>query len=76
MTAQRQLKLEAILTQPNLTFTHEGINMAENITEGEPHLCADRMITQTQVRPGLTSEPLTDPDMKLFTDGCCFKADT
>ncbi|XP_058501431.1 LOW QUALITY PROTEIN: uncharacterized protein LOC131469970 [Solea solea] len=73
MTASRQRKLERVLTAQNLIFKHEGANMADGIVEGEPHECAQRDKEAQTVRSHLYMEPLTNPDLVLFTDGCCFR---
>lgn len=75
MTAQRQTKTHTVLTQPHITWTHEGVNMAENIMDGEPHNCEVRTTEANTVRTGLQATPLENPQIILFTDGCCFKAE-
>ena len=76
MTSLRQTRLEKILTAPHITFTHEGINMADNMGEGEPHLCEERVQTDVKVRVDLQSQPLREAEETLFTDGCCFRHPT
>lgn len=43
MTSLRQTRLEKTLTAPHITFSHEGINKADNTGEGESHLYEDRV---------------------------------
>ncbi|XP_061677251.1 uncharacterized protein LOC133501470 [Syngnathoides biaculeatus] len=73
MTGGRQKKIEAILTQPHILFIHEGVNMAEGLLEGEPHCCVRRTKKEDSLRTELYETPLENPDLILFTDGCCFK---
>ncbi|XP_049451181.1 uncharacterized protein LOC125900323 [Epinephelus fuscoguttatus] len=73
MTSLRQNRLDSILSAPHITYTHDGINMAEGIREGEPHTCEERVKKDTKVRDGLYVEPLLHAQETLFTDGCCFK---
>lgn len=76
MTAARQTKTHSILTQPNITWSHEGINMADHIIEFEPHDCVTRTRTANTVRTDLQAERFAHPDVSLFTDGYCFKSET
>nr|XP_021327275.1 uncharacterized protein LOC103908724 [Danio rerio] len=71
-SAQRQNKL---LTAPHIIYEHQGVNMA-HAGEGEPHECIPRAEAEEQIRPGLSSIPLTKPQLTLFCDGCCFKTDS
>lgn len=73
----RQRRLSKILTSPNITYTHIGINMADLMTEGDPHDCAPITERASKIRDGLSAAPLsTPPDaMTLFTDGCCFRVE-
>ncbi|XP_062284313.1 uncharacterized protein LOC133990154 [Scomber scombrus] len=76
MTSLRQTRLEKILNAPHITFTHEGINMADNMGEGEPHRCEERVQRDIRVRADLQAKPITDPEETLFTDGCCYRHPT
>ncbi|XP_049445651.1 uncharacterized protein LOC125896822 [Epinephelus fuscoguttatus] len=58
------------------TFTHEGVNMADNVGEGEPHRCEEKVQKDTRVREDLQAKPLTNAEETLFTDGCCFRHPT
>ncbi|KAI7811686.1 polyprotein [Triplophysa rosa] len=73
----RQRRIAKILTSPNLTYTHEGINMADLMGDGQPHDCAPITERASKVREDLSAVPLTTPPpvMTLFTDGCCFRAE-
>ncbi|XP_061691568.1 uncharacterized protein LOC133508979 [Syngnathoides biaculeatus] len=73
MTGGRQRKIEAILTQPHILFTHEGVNMAEGLLGGEPHCCVQKTTGGNSLHTGLYETPLDNPDLILFTDGYCFK---
>lgn len=41
--------------------------------EGTPHNCVDVSQQQQTLRPHLTAEPIPDPDLTIYTDGCCYK---
>lgn len=73
MTSLRQRQMEKTLTAPHITFTHGGNNMADNMGEGEPHKCEERVQKDEKVRPDLQTTPLSDPEEVLFTGGCCFR---
>lgn len=68
----RQTRLENILNAPHITFTHEGINMADNMWEGEPHLCEETVGKDVKVKTALRSQPLQQPQI-LLTDKCCYR---
>lgn len=72
LTALRQRRLSKILEAPNLTFTHDGINMADQLGTGEPHECTDRVQKEEKVRLDLQTEPIPRA-RELYTDGCCFR---
>ncbi|XP_053194179.1 uncharacterized protein LOC128378637 [Scomber japonicus] len=76
MTSLRQTRLEKTLTAPHITFTHEGINMADNMGEGEPHVCEERVQKDVRIRSDLQGEPINRAEETLFTDGCCFRHPT
>lgn len=65
--------MDKILTAPQIIYTHEGVNMADGMWEGEPHKCEEKVARDEKVRTDLQAEPLTAPDETLFTDGCCFR---
>ncbi|XP_029384988.1 uncharacterized protein LOC115060953 isoform X1 [Echeneis naucrates] len=72
LTSLRQQKLSKVLDAPNITYTHEGINMAERIGVGEPHICKEQVAKEGKVRPDLQAEPL-EGRVNLYTDGCCYR---
>lgn len=72
MTALKQQRLSKILDAPNLTFTHEGINMADLMGSGEPHDCVKRAQVEEKVREDLRAEPIAGAE-EWFTDGCCHR---
>ncbi|XP_061594952.1 uncharacterized protein LOC133458765 [Cololabis saira] len=72
MTPLRQRRLCKVLEAPNISYTHEGINMADHITQGEPHKCMERIVRDDKVREDLAATPF-DEAVNLFVDGCCFK---
>ena len=74
LTPLRQRRLSKILEAPNISFTHEGINMADQIGSGEPHECTGRVYKEEKVRPDLQAEPIQGAK-NLYTDGCCFRHD-
>lgn len=65
--------MDKILMAPQIIYTHEGVNMADGMWEGEPHKCEEKVARDEKVRTDLQAEPLTAPDEILFTDGCCFR---
>ncbi|KAL3980924.1 butyrophilin [Sarotherodon galilaeus] len=65
-------RLSKVLEAPNLTFTHEGINMAELMGSGEPHDCAKKAEVEGKVREDLKAEPISGAE-DWFTDGCCHR---
>ncbi|XP_049329231.1 uncharacterized protein LOC125790791 [Astyanax mexicanus] len=72
LTTLRQQRLSKILEAPNLTYTHEGINMAERMGEFEPHECEKLVERTSKVRADLQAEPIPGGE-NLYTDGCCFR---
>ncbi|XP_013856766.1 uncharacterized protein LOC106512767, partial [Austrofundulus limnaeus] len=72
MTSLRQRRMSKVLEAPNLFFTHEGINMADNMGTGEPHFCEQEVLKEEKVRIDLKAEQIPGSE-KLFTDGCCFR---
>ncbi|XP_039866531.1 uncharacterized protein LOC120720810 isoform X3 [Simochromis diagramma] len=73
MTPLTQQRVCKVLDAPNLTFTHEGINMADLMESGgEPHDCAKRAEVDEKIREDLKAEPLTGAE-DWFTDGCCYR---
>lgn len=73
MTSLHQRRMEKTLTAPHITFTHEGINIADNIGEGEPHRYVEKIQKDVKLRPDLQASPLAEPGETLYTDGCCFQ---
>ena len=43
------------LTAPHIGYTHNGINMADNMGYGEPHICEEKVQRDNKVRPDLIS---------------------
>uniref|UniRef100_A0A1A8G6N4 ribonuclease H n=1 Tax=Nothobranchius korthausae TaxID=1143690 RepID=A0A1A8G6N4_9TELE len=76
MTPLRQRKISKVLEAPHITYTHEGINMADHMGTGEPHSCEQRTGLEEKVRPDLSALPLNNPDKEWFTDGCCHRDET
>ncbi|KAL3968319.1 tenascin [Sarotherodon galilaeus] len=72
MTPLKQQRLSKVLDAPNLTFTHEGINMADLMGSGEPHDCVKRAQVEEKVREDLKAEPIAGAE-EWFTDGCCHR---
>ena len=73
MTLLRQTRIDKILTAPHLTYTHEGINMADGMGEGESHKCEEKVEKDEKVRVDFKADPLKDLEVILFRDGCCFR---
>ncbi|KAL3968317.1 cyclic AMP-dependent transcription factor ATF-6 beta [Sarotherodon galilaeus] len=72
MTSLAQQRLSKVLDAPNLTFTHEGINMADLMGAGEPHDCTKKAELEGKVREDLKAEPIPGAE-DWFTDGCCHR---
>ncbi|KAL3973702.1 hypothetical protein ACER0C_024909 [Sarotherodon galilaeus] len=72
MTPLKQQRLSKVLDAPNLTFTHEGINMADLMGSGEPHDCVKKAQVEEKVREDLKAEPIAGAE-EWFTDGCCHR---
>ncbi|XP_039897087.1 uncharacterized protein LOC120739399 [Simochromis diagramma] len=72
MSPRAQQRLSKVLEAPNLTFTHEGINMADLMGVGEPHDCAKRAQIEEKIREDLKVEPIPGAE-DWFTDGCCHR---
>ncbi|XP_074508295.1 uncharacterized protein LOC141777694 [Sebastes fasciatus] len=76
LTPLRQTKILQVLSKPHISFVHEGCNMADNMTDGEKHFCAEKSLPFVKLRLDLENSPLTETDLSLFTDGCCFRHPT
>ncbi|XP_026161355.1 ribonuclease H-like [Mastacembelus armatus] len=50
--------------------------MAEQMMEGEPHQCEERIIREIKIRPDLSSIELEGEAETVFTDGCCYRHPT
>ncbi|XP_056308428.1 uncharacterized protein LOC130219955, partial [Danio aesculapii] len=76
-SALRQRRMLKILTAANITYSHNGINKADLMTDGDHHDCAPLTDRLSVAREGLTASPLpeTDNPITLFTDGSCHRAD-
>lgn len=73
MTSTRQTRLEKVLTQEHITYTHDGINMADYLPgEGEPHMCEEKIVQDIKIRPDMQDSPVPGAE-DLFTDGCCYR---
>ncbi|XP_034056646.1 uncharacterized protein LOC117536034 [Gymnodraco acuticeps] len=73
MTSARQTRLEKSLTQPHITYTHEGTNMADYLPgEGVPHRCEEKVVQDVKIRPDMQETPVTGA-RDMFTDGCCYR---
>ncbi|KAL6456704.1 hypothetical protein MHYP_G00352480 [Metynnis hypsauchen] len=75
LTPLRQRRIHKVLTAPHITYTHQGVNMAEGMLEGPPHECAEKVARQEKVRPDLLATPIPG-SWNLWTDGCGYRADT
>ena len=71
----RKTKIQRTCTQPHITFVSGTRNMADNMMTGTPHSCEEKAIKDSKLRDDLCNEPLTNPEMWLYTDGCCYKGD-
>ncbi|XP_028813780.1 uncharacterized protein LOC114766768 isoform X2 [Denticeps clupeoides] len=75
LTPLRQRRLMDILTAPHISYSHEGINMADHMASGIPHECEKNVQKDENIRPHLQAEPFVDATIEWFTDGCCFRTD-
>lgn len=50
--------------------------MADNMMDGLPHDCEKKTKAANIIREGLQATPLVGPQLTLFTDGCCFRAES
>lgn len=75
LAPHRQQKLSKTLEAPHILYSHEGINMAEKMTTGTPHVCAELVAKQDKVRPDLEATPIPRAT-NIYTDGCCFRDPT
>ncbi|XP_064877154.1 uncharacterized protein LOC135572653 [Oncorhynchus nerka] len=77
-SADRKNKIQNKCTQSHITFVNTDKNMADALTaeDGLAHSCQERAAQELKLRPDLENEPLTSPDLWLYTDGCCYKGDT
>ena len=62
---------------PHITFESKPINMAHRMTSDThaPHDCEALLDGEIKLREDLQSKPLEQPDLTLFTDGCCYKGE-
>ncbi|XP_036816756.1 uncharacterized protein LOC110528531 [Oncorhynchus mykiss] len=76
-SAERKTKIQNKCTQSHITFVNTEKNMADalNAEEGLPHSCAERAAQELKLRPDLGNEPLCNPDLWLYTDGCCYRGE-
>jgi hypothetical protein len=77
-SADRKKQIQNKCTQSHITFVNNDNNMADALTaeDGLAHSCQERAAQELKLRPDLENEPLTSPDLWLYTDGCCYKGDT
>ncbi|CAB1312096.1 unnamed protein product [Coregonus sp. 'balchen'] len=76
-SAERKNKIQNKCTQSHITFVNTDKNMADalNAEEGLAHSCEERAAQELKLRPDLGNEPLTNPDLWLYTDGCCYRGE-
>ncbi|KAM5125669.1 LOW QUALITY PROTEIN: uncharacterized protein ACMZJ9_022047 [Mantella aurantiaca] len=74
-SAKKKIQCMDILTQPHITIITDTINLATPLaqSQGQRHDCQEEARKDLRVRADLENEPLTNPDLVLFTDGCCYK---
>lgn len=60
-----------------MKFVNTDKNMADalNAEEGLPHSCAERAAQELKLRPDLENKPHQNPDLWLYTDGCCYRGE-
>ncbi|XP_031674692.1 uncharacterized protein LOC116367125, partial [Oncorhynchus kisutch] len=77
-SVDRKNQIQNKCTQSHITFVNTDKNMADALTaeDGLAHSCQERAAQELKLRPDLENEPLTSPDLWLYTDGCCYKGDT
>ena len=71
-----QIRLTEALTDPSVSYSTKGVNMTGEYpadTDGTPHNCTPRILSELRARPDLQGSPLETPKTVWYTDGCCYK---
>lgn len=76
-SSERKNKIQNKCTQSHITFVNTDKNMADalNAEEGLPHSCTERAAQELKLRPDLENMPHQNPDLWLYTDGCCYRGE-
>ncbi|XP_061669049.1 uncharacterized protein LOC133496941 isoform X4 [Syngnathoides biaculeatus] len=69
LSSPGQTRLLKILTAPNITYVHTGINITDEL-HVDPHCCEIGVTDSLRPHADLSVQPLTNARV-LFTDGCC-----
>ena len=78
-TAVAWQRLSDTLLAPNITYSNEGVNMADPYptqNDGSPHNCNEHIEKELKIRPDLGGSPQQEPKEVWYTDGCCYKDPT
>ncbi|KAL6488528.1 hypothetical protein MHYP_G00022690 [Metynnis hypsauchen] len=75
LTPLRQRRIHKVLTAPNIIYTHDGINMADNMLEGPSHECAKKVEVEVKIRPDLKGTPI-EGALNFWTDGCGYRGES
>ncbi|XP_062859494.1 uncharacterized protein LOC134321621 [Trichomycterus rosablanca] len=78
LSPTRKMRISDTLTQPHITFTHKDtVNMAKQLphTDLEPHDCEFVAQRDLRLREDLGSDPLENPEVVFFCDGCCYRGE-
>ena len=71
----RKVKICSTLRGAHITFRNTHTNMAVGVNDGTlpTHDCVELTRQAMRLRPDLSAVPLLDPDLEIFSDGCCHK---
>ncbi|KAK0138293.1 Gag-pol polyprotein [Merluccius polli] len=78
-TAVTWQRLSNTLLAPNVTYSTEGVNMADPYPtqkDGSPHDCTENIQKELKIRPDLEGNPQEGAKEVWYTYGCCYKDPT
>lgn len=73
LSGRRTERVRQILDQPNITFEGTTVNMAADLETGILHNCAEIATTDMRLASTLHANPLQNPQLVLFCDGCSYR---
>ncbi|XP_034084287.1 protein NYNRIN-like [Gymnodraco acuticeps] len=73
----RKIKIQTSLLKPHITYQAGLTNMSTGLSTEEhtPHDCQFVSQKDLKIRSDLETDPLDQPDLTLYSDGCCYKGD-